>query len=136
MDKLLKFYINGEWVDPLSTDKMPGLIRLGTAGGRGGVGQRCRRRLGGSRRRPPLSTTVKPAKTDRLCPVGSERTERRFEELAQAMWLEMGAPITMARDARPTRRSGISMVLLPRWKPRSRSGLPMGGAPGADRGMD
>ena len=23
MDKLLKFYINGEWVDPLSTDKMP-----------------------------------------------------------------------------------------------------------------
>ena len=23
MDKLLKFYINGEWVDPISTDKMP-----------------------------------------------------------------------------------------------------------------
>ena len=23
MDKLLKFYINGEWVDPLSTDRMP-----------------------------------------------------------------------------------------------------------------
>ena len=28
-----------------------------------------------------------------------EVTERRFEELAQAMRLEMGAPITMARDA-------------------------------------
>ena len=23
MDKLLKFYINGEWVDPISTDRMP-----------------------------------------------------------------------------------------------------------------
>ncbi len=23
MDKLLKFYINGEWVAPISTDKMP-----------------------------------------------------------------------------------------------------------------
>ncbi len=41
------------------------------------------------------------SKADRLALLGRIRevTERRFEELAQAMRLEMGAPITMARDA-------------------------------------
>jgi len=40
-------------------------------------------------------------KSDRLALLGRIRTvsERRFEELAQAMRMEMGAPITMARSA-------------------------------------
>ena len=71
MDKLLKFYINGEWVDPLSTDKMPVLNPASAEQ----VGEVV---LGNDadvdRAVAALSTTVKPAKqTDWLCSVGSGR---------------------------------------------------------------
>ena len=102
MDKLLKFYINGEWVDPLSTDRMPVLNPAS-------VEQICEVALGGEADVDRAVAAAAAAfdqfslssKGDRLDLLARIRavTERRFEELAQAMRLEMGAPITMAREA-------------------------------------
>jgi aldehyde dehydrogenase (NAD+) len=99
LDKLLKFYINGEWVDPLSTDRMP-VLNPASAEQVGEVA------LGGEpmwtarslRLQLPLTNSVLSSKAERLDLLARIRavTERRFEELAQAMRLEMGAPITMA----------------------------------------
>jgi len=102
LDKLLKFYINGEWVDPLSTDRMPVLNPAS-------VEQICEVALGGEADVDRAVAAAAAAfdqfslssKGDRLDLLARIRavTERRFEELAQAMRLEMGAPITMAREA-------------------------------------
>ena len=102
MDKLLKFYINGEWVDPLSTDRMPVLNPAS-------VEQICEVALGGeadvdravaaaAAAFDQFSLSSKGERLDLLARIRAV-TERRFEELAQAMRLEMGAPITMAREA-------------------------------------
>jgi len=102
LDKLLKFYINGEWVDPLSTDRMPVLNPAS-------VEQICEVALGGeadvdravaaaAAAFDQFSLSSKGERLDLLARIRAV-TERRFEELAQAMRLEMGAPITMAREA-------------------------------------
>ena len=99
MDKLLKFYINGEWVDPLSTDRMPVLNPASVEQ----VGEVA---LGGEADRPRGCSrcgccAIQPvSKAERLDLLSRIRavTERRFESL-QAMRLEMGAPISMSRDA-------------------------------------
>ena len=102
MDKLLKFYINGEWVDPLSTDKMP-VLNPASAEQVGEVvlGNDADVDRAVAAARAAFEHYSQTSKADRLALLGRIRevTERRFEELAQAMRLEMGAPITMARDA-------------------------------------
>ena len=102
MDKLLKFYINGEWVDPLSTDKMPVLNPASAEQvGEVALGNDADVDRAVAAAQAALEHYSQTSKADRLALLGRIRevTERRFEELAQAMRLEMGAPITMARDA-------------------------------------
>ena len=102
MDKLLKFYINGEWVDPLSTDKMP-VVNPASAEqvGEVALGNDADVDRAVAAAQAAFEHYSQTSKADRLALLGRIRevTERRFEELAQAMRLEMGAPITMARDA-------------------------------------
>lgn len=102
MEKLLKFYINGEWVDPLSTDKMPVLNpALAEQVGEVALGNDADVDRAVAAAQAAFEHYSQTSKADRLALLGRIRevTERRFEELAQAMRLEMGAPITMARDA-------------------------------------
>ena len=102
MDKLLKFYINGEWVDPLSTDKMPVLNPASAEQvGEVALGNDADVDRAVAAAQGAFEHYSQTSKADRLALLGRIRevTERRFEELAQAMRLEMGAPITMARDA-------------------------------------
>ncbi|MDA7792309.1 aldehyde dehydrogenase family protein [bacterium] len=102
MEKLLKFYIDGEWVTPLSNDTMPvmnpatqeqiGNVALGNAD------DVNRAVAAASAAFESFSQTSKAERMDLLTKVLA-LTEARFEDLAQAMRLEMGAPITMSRDA-------------------------------------
>ena len=102
MDKLLKFYINGEWVDPLSTDRMPVLNpasvdQVGEVA-LGGESEVDRAVASAASAFEHFSLSSAAERLDLLARIRAV-TERRFEELAQAMRLEMGAPISMARDA-------------------------------------
>ena len=102
MDKLLKFYINGEWVDPISTDKMPVLNPASAEQvGEVALGNDTDVDRAVAAAQAAFEHYSQTSKADRLALLARIRevTERRFEELAQAMRLEMGAPITMARDA-------------------------------------
>ncbi len=102
MDKLLQFYINGEWVDPVSTDRMP-VLNPATAEqvGEVALGNDAdvdRAVAAAAAAFDHFSLSSKAERLDLLARIRVV-TERRFEELAQAMRLEMGAPITMAREA-------------------------------------
>lgn len=102
MDKLLKFYINGEWVDPISTDKMPVLNPASAEQvGEVALGNDADVDRAVAAANAAFEHYSQTSKADRLALLGRIRevTERRFEELAQAMRLEMGAPISMAREA-------------------------------------
>ncbi|MGB2103615.1 MAG: aldehyde dehydrogenase family protein, partial [Luminiphilus sp.] len=102
MDKLLKFYINGEWVDPLSTDRMPVLNPASVEQvGEVALGNEAdvdRAVAAAAAAFEQFSLSSKAERLDLLARIRAV-TERRFEELAQAMRLEMGAPISMSRDA-------------------------------------
>jgi aldehyde dehydrogenase (NAD+) len=102
LDKLLKFYINGEWVDPLSTERMPVLNpasveQVGEVA-LGGEADVDRAVAAAAAAFEQFSLSSKAERLDLLARIRAV-TERRFEELAQAMRLEMGAPISMSRDA-------------------------------------
>ena len=102
VDKLLKFYINGEWVGPVSTDKMPVLNPASAEQvGEVALGNDADVDRAVAAASAAFEHFSQSSKADRLALLARIRevTERRFEELAQAMRLEMGAPITMARDA-------------------------------------
>ena len=102
VDKLLKFYINGEWVDPVSTDKMPVLNPASAEQvGEVALGNDADVDRAVAAASAAFEHFSQSSKADRLALLARIRevTERRFEELGQAMRLEMGAPITMARDA-------------------------------------
>lgn len=102
MENLQKFYINGEWVAPLSGQTMP-VINPATEGviGTVALGNEAdvdRAVAAASRAFDQFSQTSKAERLDLLRKVKTI-TERRFEDLAQAMRMEMGAPITMSRGA-------------------------------------
>ncbi len=102
MEKLQKFYINGEWVDPLSdatmavlnpaTEQQIGIVALGNAA------DVDRAVTAANATFEEFSQTSKEERLALLKKVKAI-TEARFEDLAQAMRMEMGAPITMAREA-------------------------------------
>ncbi len=102
MENLNKFYINGEWVTPLSTQTMPvmnpateaiiGTVALGNAA------DVDRAVAAASAAFDSYSQTSKDERMALLKKVKTI-TEARFEDLAQAMRMEMGAPITMSRNA-------------------------------------
>ena len=102
MENLRKFYIGGEWVDPISSSTMPvlnpateeqiGTIALGNA-------QDADRAVAAANE--AFTAFSLTSKSERLALLRSLKavTEARFEDLAQAMRMEMGAPISMSRDA-------------------------------------
>ncbi|MEL0206554.1 MAG: aldehyde dehydrogenase family protein [Alphaproteobacteria bacterium] len=102
MENLNKFYINGEWVTPVSTQTMPvmnpateaiiGTVALGNAA------DVDRAVAAASAAFDSYSQTSKEERMALLKKVKTI-TEARFEDLAQAMRMEMGAPITMSRNA-------------------------------------
>jgi aldehyde dehydrogenase (NAD+) len=102
MQNLTKFYIGGRWIEPLSSATLPvmnpateaqiGTVAMGNAADVDRAVAAAKAAFEG------FSTTSKQVRLDLLHRLKAV-TERRFEDLAQAMRMEMGAPITMARAA-------------------------------------
>ena len=89
-------------MDPISTDKMPVLNPASAEQvGEVALGNDADVDRAVVAAQAAFEHYSQTSKADRLALLARIRevTERRFEELAQAMRLEMGAPITMARDA-------------------------------------
>ena len=100
MLNLTKFYIGGKWVEPTSSATLPimnpateaqiGIVAMGNS-------EDVDRAVASAKAAfASFSTTSKDDRIELLHRLKSV-TERRFEDLAQAMRIEMGAPITMAR---------------------------------------
>ena len=102
MHNLTKFYIGGRWIEPLSSATLPvmnpateaqiGTVAMGNAADLDRAVAAAKAAFEG------FSATSKLVRLDLLYRLKAV-TERRFEDLAQAMRMEMGAPITMARAA-------------------------------------
>lgn len=102
MNNLLKFYIDGQWVDPISDATMPvqnpaDAEQIGTVA-MGGAADVDRAVAAAKAAFDSYSQTTRAERLALLKRLKSV-TEHRFEDLAQAMRMEMGAPITMARAA-------------------------------------
>ena len=102
MKNLSKFYIAGEWVNPVSDNMMPVLNpateeQIGTVA----LGNTADLDNAVAAAKSAFNSFRLTSKADRLGLLNELKrlTEKRFEDLAQAMRMEMGAPITMARDA-------------------------------------
>ena len=102
MENLKNFYIDGKWVAPLSSDSMPILNpateeKIGTLplGNKSDVDRAV------SAAKSAFESFSQTSKADRLDLLKQVKklTERRFEDLAQAMLTEMGTPITFSRDS-------------------------------------
>ena len=102
MKNLNKFYINGDWVTPISTDTFPvtnpaneeivGTIAMGNQEDVNIAVEAANEAF------ITYSTTSKEERLS-LFKKLREVTMLRYEELAQAITCEMGAPISMSRDA-------------------------------------
>ena len=102
MKNLSKFYIAGEWVNPISDNMMPVLNpateeQIGTIA----LGNITDVENAVAAAKSAFDSFSLISKADRLALLNELKrlTRKRFEDLAQAMRMEMGAPITMARDA-------------------------------------
>ena len=101
MENLRKFYIGGEWVEPISSSTMPvlnpateeqiGTLALGNSDDVNRAVAAANDAFGS------FALSSKAERLDLLRSLKAE-TQARFEELAQAMRMEMGAPITMSRE--------------------------------------
>ncbi|MFT7496348.1 MAG: aldehyde dehydrogenase (NAD+), partial [Urechidicola sp.] len=101
MKNLTKFYIDGAWVEPNSTATLPvlnpateqqiGLVAMGDA-------TDVNRAVEAASL--AFDSFSQTSKAERLALLRrlKEVTKARFEDLAQAMCMEMGAPISMARE--------------------------------------
>jgi len=102
MKDLRKFYINGEWVDPYASQEMEvinpateapiGAITLGS------VEDVDRAVAAANLAFATYSQTTKEERLE-LLEKFLEIYKQRFEEIAQAITTEMGAPITMSRES-------------------------------------
>ena len=102
MDNLSKFYVNGGWVAPYSTDTMPVLNPVNVEQlGEVALGNEADVDRDVAAAVAAFDHFSRWTKDERLALLKRIRavSEARFEELAQAMRMEMGAPITMAREA-------------------------------------
>ena len=102
MENLKKFYIGGQWNTPISDVTMPVLnpatekqIATVAMGNANDVDKAVAAAKIAFERFSKTSAEERLALLYKL----KDATERRLEDLAQAMRLEMGAPITMAREA-------------------------------------
>ena len=111
MPDLKKFYIDGMWVEPNGMKEFPvrnpateeqiGAIRLGNQ-------EDVNAAVAAAKR--AFITYSKTSREERLALLKKilQKTEERLEDLAQAMTAEMGAPITMSRNAQAT--AGIEHI--------------------------
>ena len=102
MSNLKQFYINGKWVTPNSKIEFPVLnpannSQVGTII----LGNQLDVDKAVAAAKEAFKTYSKTTKEDRLKLLNNllKITKERFEELAQAITTEMGAPITMSREA-------------------------------------
>jgi aldehyde dehydrogenase (NAD+) len=102
LENLQKFYINGKWVEPRSKNTMPVINpateeQIGTVA----MGNAEDVDLAVSAANEAFVTFSQTSIQDRLDLLIKIKdvTQTRFEELVKAMSTEMGAPMTMARDA-------------------------------------
>ena len=102
MENLQKFYINGKWVEPRSKNTMSVINpateeQIGTVA----MGNAEDVDLAVSAANEAFVTFSQTSIQDRLDLLIKIKdvTQKRFEELVKAMSTEMGAPMTMARDA-------------------------------------
>ena len=102
MENLQKFYINGKWGEPRSKNTMPVINpateeQIGTVA----MGNAEDVDLAVSAANEAFVTFSQTSIQDRLDLLIKIKdvTQTRFEELVKAMSTEMGAPMTMARDA-------------------------------------
>ena len=102
MKNLQKFYINGKWVKPNSTKTMA-VLNPATEDLIGEIilGNSEDVDMAVSAAKNAFNSFSKTSKNDRLELLNKIRqiSEKRFEDLANAMTSEMGAPHRMARDA-------------------------------------
>jgi aldehyde dehydrogenase (NAD+) len=102
MKDLRKFYIGGEWVKPVSTREME-VINPATEASIGaislGSGEDVNRVVAAAKK--AFETYCETGKEERLALLERllEIYNDRYEEMAQAISTEMGAPITMSRDS-------------------------------------
>jgi aldehyde dehydrogenase (NAD+) len=102
LENLQKFYINGKWVEPRSKNTMPvinpateeqiGTVAMGNAEDVDLAVSAANEAF------VTFSQTSIQERLDLLIKI-KDVTQKRFEELVKAMSTEMGAPMTMARDA-------------------------------------
>ena len=101
MDNLLKFYIGGQWVPPASDATMP-VLNPATEAQIGSVamGSAADVDKAVAAAKAAFESFSQTSKADRLALLHRLKTvtKKRIEDLAQAMRMEMGAPISMARD--------------------------------------
>ena len=102
MQNLTKFYIGGQWVEPFSSVTVPVMNpaierQIGTVAM--GNSQDVDRAVMAAK--AAFGTFAQLSKGERreLLQSLKKVTEKRLEDLAQAMRMELGAPITMARSA-------------------------------------
>ncbi len=102
MQQIHQFYIGGEWVDPVSKETMP-IMNPATAEQIGSLvmGNEADVDRAVAAAKTAFETFSQTSKTERLALLNRlmDETKARFEDLAQAMSAEMGAPISMAREA-------------------------------------
>ncbi|QYK40646.1 MAG: aldehyde dehydrogenase family protein [Paracoccaceae bacterium] len=101
-DNLLKFYVNGEWVTPLSAERMgvenPATEEIVAEIALGSTAD-ADRAIAAARAAFDGWTVVPVAERIAIVERILDEYNARAEEFAQAMSTEMGAPITWARDA-------------------------------------
>ena len=102
MENLQKFYINGKWIKPNSTKTMA-VLNPATEDSIGEIilGNSEDVDMAVSAAKNAFNSFSKTSKNDRLELLNKIRqiSEKRFEDLANAMTSEMGAPHRMAREA-------------------------------------
>lgn len=98
-----KFYINGEWVDPAEPGKMLDVINPATeeAYAQIAMGSAADVDRAVAAAKKAFETFSQTSREERLALLEKvlEIYTARFEDMAQAISEEMGAPITLARDA-------------------------------------
>ena len=96
-----QFYIDGEWVDPVEAKEMPvinpateqsiGAVSLGNA-------EDVDRAVRAARRAFPSYSETTPSERGEILARIAEGFADRYEDIARAIALEMGSPITLARQ--------------------------------------
>ena len=102
MERLQQFYINGQWVAPLGDASMA-VVNPATEEQLGTLALGCVADVDAAvaAAQAAFEDFSQTGKAERLALLQRVKiiSEARFEDMAQAMRMEMGAPISMARDA-------------------------------------